>query len=114
MKQANFFSHLSFTIVWVTHAKMIKGWNQSKGRSSFLGLLTALQAADAQSLSGVQCEAVVAVLDVCLAGHGVEVGLQRELCEVSTGLYLQVLRWTMHTVLLNHYFILLSPVPPLF
>lgn len=50
---------------------------------------TVLQAADAQRLSCVQREAVVAVLDVCLAGHGVEVGLQGELHVVATGLHLR-------------------------
>lgn len=40
---------------------------------------TALQAADAQSLSCVQREPMVAVLDVRLAGHWVDVGLQGEL-----------------------------------
>lgn len=50
---------------------------------------TVLQAADAQRLSCVQREAVVAVLDVRLAGHGVEVGLQGELHVVATGLHLR-------------------------
>lgn len=49
---------------------------------------TALQAADAQRLSCVQREAVVAVLDERLAGHGIEVGLQGELEVVATRLHL--------------------------
>lgn len=36
----------------------------------------------------MQGEAEMAVLDVGLAGHGVEVGLQRELQEVAPGLHL--------------------------
>ena len=50
---------------------------------------TALQTGDTQSLSGVQRQAVVAVLDVRLAGHGVEVGLQGELHQVVARLHLQ-------------------------
>lgn len=50
---------------------------------------TALQTGDTQSLSGVQRQAVVAVLDVGLAGHGVEVGLQGELHQVAARLHLQ-------------------------
>lgn len=49
---------------------------------------TTVQAADAQRLSRVQGEPVLAVLDVGLAGHGVEVGLQGELEEAATGLNL--------------------------
>lgn len=37
----------------------------------------------------MQREAVVAVLDVRLAGHGIEVGLQGELKVVATRLHLQ-------------------------
>lgn len=37
----------------------------------------------------MQREAVVAVLDVRLAGHGIEVGLQGELEVVATRLYLR-------------------------
>lgn len=62
----------------------------------------------------MQREAVAAVLDVRLAGHGVEVGLQRELHEVTAGLHLQEVRGKIYTVILNHYFLLLSSVPPLF
>lgn len=39
---------------------------------------TTLQAADTQRLSCVQREAVMTVLDVRLARHGIEVGLQGE------------------------------------
>lgn len=45
-------------------------------------------------------EAVVAVLDVDLTGHGVEVGLQGELQVVPAGLYLKV-RGKMSTVIFN-------------
>lgn len=45
-------------------------------------------------------EAVVAVLDVGLTGHGVEVGLQGELQVVLAGLYLQV-KGEMSTVIFN-------------
>lgn len=49
----------------------------------------------------MQREAVVAVLDVGLTGHGVEVGLQRELREVLAGLHLQELRGKMSNVISN-------------
>lgn len=42
-------------------------------------------------------EAVVAVLDVGLTGHGVEVGLQGELQVVLAGLYLQVRRENVYS-----------------
>lgn len=66
-------------------------------RYSFLWILTTLQAADSQSLSRVHREAVVAVLDVGLTGHGVEVGLQGELQVVLAGLYLQVRRENVYS-----------------
>lgn len=47
---------------------------------------TAVQTGDAQSLSRVQREAVMTVLDVRLAGHWVKVALQRKLLVESTGL----------------------------
>lgn len=50
---------------------------------------TAFQAADTQRLGGVKCEAVVAILDVRLAGHGVEVGLQGKFQVVVTRLHLK-------------------------
>lgn len=52
----------------------------------------------------MQREAVVAVLDVGLTGHGVEVGLQRELLEVLAGLHLQELRGKMSNVIYNIWF----------
>lgn len=68
--------------------------------SSVHKLLTTLQATDSQSLSRVHREAVVAVLDVGLTGHGVEVGLQGELHVVPAGLYLRG-RTEMSTVILK-------------
>ena len=50
---------------------------------------TTLKAADTQRLSSVQREAVMAVLDVRLAGHGIEIGLQGELHVVASGLHLR-------------------------
>lgn len=53
--------------------------NGTKLNKKGIKIQTALQAADTQRLSCVECEAVIAVLDVRLARHGIEVGLQREL-----------------------------------
>lgn len=53
------------------------------------GAPTTVQAADAQRLSRVQGEPVLAVLDVGLAGHGVEVGLQGELEVTAAWLHLR-------------------------
>lgn len=50
---------------------------------------TALQAGDTERLSRVQREAVMAVLDVRLAGHRIKVGLQGKLLVESTGLDLE-------------------------
>lgn len=50
---------------------------------------TGLQAGDAERLSRVQRQAVMAVLDVRLAGHGINVGLQGKLQVVAAGLHLQ-------------------------
>lgn len=67
LNQCTFHGWFSFSFLFLQH------------ETEHYVIQTALQAADAQRLSCVQREPMVAVLDVRLAGHWIEVGLQGEL-----------------------------------